>query len=331
MTSKEYKTSNQILSLFFIIVPTILLVLGYLYYPKSPPDSVKSLIQIPIFLGLVLLLIGFLFDKKDYGKILKIVGWIIFAFYWSTQPLSLYANEGGDIFNGVVCVVGVYVLFYLAYHEWLSYLRKETISCLNWITGASAIAGIIYFGIERIVFGPWNLNFIFTSINIPRINLAEWLIHRVAEQSTWILNTIAGNATVQGSSISLNGHYVVTIIFACTGIQSLVIFVGMIGVIPKIQMKRRFIGLLVTVVPVYILNLFRNAMVAFLVGRNITDFNMAHNIIAKAGSLIALIILLLIVIKIIPEVFDEIISLTDIYKRNGPLEKMFKKIIGRKN
>jgi len=57
---------------------------------------------------------------------------------------------------------------------------------------------------------------------------------------------------------------------------------------------------------------------------------MAHNVIAKTGSLIAMIILLFIVIKIIPEIFNEIICLTDLYKRNGPLEKSIKKIFGRK-
>ena len=88
---------------------------------------------------------------------------------------------------------------------------------------------------------------------------------------------------------------------------------------------------MVTVLPVYILNLFRNALVVFLLVRNITDFNIAHNIIAKAGSLIVLIVLLLIVIKIIPEVFDKLLSLVEIYKRNGPLEKVFKKIIWRKS
>jgi len=40
--------------------------------------------------------------------------------------------------------------------------------------------------------------------------------------------------------------------------------------------------------------------------------------------------LLLIVIRILPELFDEIISLIDIYKRDGPIERFFKKYFGRK-
>jgi hypothetical protein len=42
------------------------------------------------------------------------------------------------------------------------------------------------------------------------------------------------------------------------------------------------------------------------------------------------VILLFIVVKIVPEVFDEILNLTDLYKRNGPIEKTIKKLLGGK-
>jgi exosortase/archaeosortase family protein len=110
----------------------------------------------------------------------------------------------------------------------------------------------------------------------------------------------------------------------------MVIFVGMIWALPKISFEKRLLGTVVTVIPVYILNLLRNAMVVFLVGNDITSFFMAHNVLSKIGSLIALVVLLFIIIKIIPEIFDEIICLTDIYKRNGPIEKMVGKLWSKK-
>jgi archaeosortase A (PGF-CTERM-specific) len=310
MNQTRNQNNNNITSLFFLIVPTIMLIVGYVYYPIHPSDSIRFLTQIPIFIGLLLLICGFLLDKHGIGKILKIFGWIVFAFYWSTQPNVLYVNEGGDIVNATLCIIGVYVLFYLAYHEWLSYNRKETISSLNWITGASAIAGFIYFIIDLTPIAPW-------------------LIERVAEQSVVVLNLFAGNATVNADLISYPGTQV-KIIFACTAVQSMVIFVGMILPLPKVGLKRKILGLVVTIIPIYFLNLFRNALVVYLDGEGIVDFNIAHNYLAKAGSLIALIILLLILVKILPEIYDEIMSLTNVYKRNGPLEKMFKKVLGKK-
>ena len=111
----------------------------------------------------------------------------------------------------------------------------------------------------------------------------------------------------------------------------MVIFVGMILPLKNVNAKRKFYGLLVTVVPVYFLNLVRNALVVYLTGVYGHDFfPTAHNIIGKGGSLVALIILLVIVIKVIPEVFDEILGLADLYKGDGPLEQSFRKIWRKK-
>lgn len=311
MDSKiKIKESNSV-ALLFILIPTLMLIVGYYIFPAELYYTPPLWLNISMFLGLILLGIGFFIRKQGLNNIFKILGWFVFSFYWATQPAKMYLTEDGDIFNAVVCIIGVYVLCYIAYHEWLSYKRKENISCLNWIAGASAFAGIIYFGIERTTLG-------------------SWLTERVAEQSEWVLNAIIGGSEISGTHISLDGHYVVTIIFACTAIQAMVVFIGMIGALPKIGIKRRAIGLLITVIPIFILNLFRNAMVAFLVGRDITDFFMAHNVISKVGSLATLIILLFIVIKLLPEIFDEIMCLIDLRKRNGPIEKMMNKIFGSK-
>lgn len=311
MDTKNIIGESNKISYLFLVIPALMLIIGYFINPYPPSEISSKLIQIPIFLGLIALGIGFLLKKGRISNKIKIMGWMTFAFFWSTQPMVLYLSEDGDIFNAVVCIIGVYILSYFAYHEWLSLKRKENIECLNWIAGASFISGIIYYVIER-------------------TSLAPWMIKLTAQQSAWVLNLIVGNVETRGVDVFLNGSYVVTIIFACTAIQAMVIFIGMIGAIPKIDLKRRVSGLLVTLVPIYILNLFRNAMVVFLVGNNITDFNVAHNILSKSGALITLIVLLLIVIKIVPEIFNEIFCLIDLHKRNGPLEKSIKKIFRRK-
>jgi len=308
MKSSEKNKENILTASLFVIIPTFMLIVGYYFFAYPISDNVLSYLQIPMFLGLFLLIIGYFIKQIPTGNYIKISGWLIFAFYWSTQPMTLYIGEGNDFFNGAVCVIGVYVLCYIAYHEWLSVKRGENISCLNWIAGASGLAGIIYFGIEKTF-------------------IADWLIDRVTEQSAYVTDFFVNSIYIEPgtSNIFIDGEYAVSIIFACTAVQSIVIFVGMIGVLPKIDMKRRAIGLAITIIPVYILNLFRNAMVGILVGKEITSFSMAHNIIAKSGSLIALIILLVIVIKIIPEVFDEIFCFVDLHKRNGPIEKIFRR------
>jgi archaeosortase A len=305
--------SENSVALMFILVPTIFVILGLLFFPYNSFETGKTIemiMFIPLFGSLALLGIGFFLKKEGTANKLKIAGWIIFAFYWSTRTNTLYFGEDGDFVNAFLCIAGIYVLFYVAYHEWLSLRRNEKIECLNWIAGAAFIAGFIYFGME----------------NTP---LASWLIDVVAAQSGGLLNLFIGNVKVYGPNIFYSDSFVVRIIFACTAIQSMVLFIGMILPLNKVDKKRRVYGLLVTVVPIYFLNLIRNLLVPFLMINGV-DFNMAHNVIGKGGSLLALVLLLLIVIKILPELFDEIISLIDIYKRDGPIEKFFKKYFGRK-
>lgn len=308
----KYIGSEKSIALMFLIIPTIFVIIGLLFFPYPLPEIVRFLLPIPLFSSLIILGIGAVIKKGELANKLKIFGWMIFAFYWSTQPNTLYWGEERDFVNAILCVIGVFVLFYVAYHEWLSLKKKQQIGCLNWIAGAACIAGFIYFGIELTPLRPW-------------------LIETVTAQSGWLLNLFIGNIEVYGVNIFYKGSYVVSIIFACTAVQSIVLFVGMIVALQRVDIKRKFYGLLVTVVPIYFLNLIRNALVAYLVKDNPDFFFMAHNVIGKGGSLIALVILLFIVIKIVPELLDEIICLTDLYKRNGPLEKFVKKyILGKK-
>jgi len=305
------KSSGNIVASLFIIIPIIFVILGLWFFPYPISEEVRELLPIPLFGSLAILAIGFIFRKQEITHKVKITGWIIFAFFWSTQPKNLYFSEEGDFVNAFLAMAGVFLFFYIAYHEWLSIKRKENISCLNWVAGLTALAGLIYFCMEM-------------------TPLEMWLREVVAAQSAWLLNIFTGNVTQSGIHISWNLAHI-TIIFACTAVQSMVLFIGLIVPLPNVDAKRKAYGLLVTVVPIYFLNLIRNAGVIYLVGVYGSGFfPTAHNIIGKGGSLIALVILVFVVIKIIPEVFDEILALTDLPKRNGPLEKGIKRIIGRK-
>jgi len=302
----------------FLLIPAVMLIAGYFLNPYPASSFTEQLILIPMYLGPIILIIGFLWRNKSEGSKIKIIGWVILSFFWSTQPSHLYFSEGGDIFNASVGIIGVYVLMYFAYHEWLSLKRNEHLNCLNWIAGVASICGLIYYTMEN-------------------SSLASILIDTVTDQSVKVLNFLTGSSYAVGfkglTGVNVNnidGSYVVTIIFACTAVQAMVLFVGFILSLNNISIKKKIIGLLATLVPIYILNLLRNGMVIFLIGNEITSFDIAHNFLSKVGALITLIILLFVVFKIIPELYDEIICLIDLPKRNGPIEKFFKKYFGRK-
>ena len=309
----ESEISDISVVLAVFVIPTLMLLGGYVLVPYPPSDFVKQLSFIPLFLGLILLGVGMIWRNKKVASMIKIAGWGVFASFWATMPSFLYLSEGGDIFNAAVCIIGVYVLIYVTYHEWLSIKKNEYPVSLQWIAGGTFLAGIIYFTVDAGVF-PW---------------LKNWLIETVATQSKWLLDLFGLHATQNGPVILFQGS-AVTIIFACTAIQSMVLFVGMIGALPCVRLKRKVIGISVTVIPIYLLNLIRNAGVVYMVGTNLTTFDMAHNVIGKIGSLIALIVLLFLIFKLLPELYDMIIGFIDLPKRNGPVENMIHQLLGKK-
>ena len=309
----KYQNSDNNIVWFFLAIPTIMLIIGYFIYPYPPNEMAINLIQIPIFLGLILLGIGFFWREKTTGSKIKIIGWLVFAFFWSTSPNYLYQSEGGDIVNAVISILGVYLLVYIAYHEWISIKKNEHIRCLNWFAGASFIAGIIYFAIDSSAF--------------PIFKNA--MIEMVAVQTSGLLNLFRLDAISNGPFVYYNG-FPIRIIFSCTAVQSIVLFIGMIIPLNGASVKRKIYGLLITVPPIYVLNLIRTSSVVYLAGGNICSVEVAHNILGKAGSLIALIVFAFIIFRILPELYDEIICLIDLPKRKGPVENYFKKLLGKK-
>ena len=308
----EQNYSEKTIASIFLILPIIFVIVGLVFFPFDfkEPEITPIMLGI-LFLSLIVLFIGFLLKKEGASNKLKIVGWMIFAFFWATRINALYYGEDGDIVNASLCTIGIFVLFYVAYHEWLSIRRKKQIGCLNWAAGVASVAGLIYFSIE--------------------LTPLEYIMREiVTAHSAMLLNLFIGDVTWDEVWIHYRGSYVVTIIFSCTAVQSMVLFVGMIVPLAKVSLKRKFYGLCITLIPIYFLNLVRNAFVAYLVRDDSDMFYLAHNVLGKAGSLIALIALLFIVIKFVPEVFDEIMCLTDLHKRNGPIEAFIKKHILRK-
>lgn len=304
------KVSEELISSFFIIIPTIYTLLGLFVFTYPLPQTIITILPIPIFTGLFFLLIGSFYNKQQLASKLRMIGWIIFSGYWATQPQTLYWAEQQDLINAVLCILGMYVLCYLAYREWYASKTNTYEPSLQWIAGASALAGIIYYIFEL-------------------TPLAADLINIVAVQSGWLLNIFTGEVTINPPFLFYKQAHI-RIIFACTAVQSMVIFIGMILPLPNVETKRKIKGLLITIVPVYILNLIRNAGITYLVGiYGGGFFSIAHNYIGKGGSLIALIVLLLIVTKVVPEVFDNILEITDLPKKDGPLEKQLKKLMGR--
>lgn len=282
-------------------------------------------------------LLGAGYVVKDRRKhLLRAAGWILFGLYWPFQAPEYFwptKSSEPDPINGWFTLLGPLFLWYVAYHEYRSYQWNEDPPALRWFTGAAFTAAITYF----LVF------------ELPPIT--TWIIHETAVQSAWLYNWLFyGGADVaivvqdqfanpegfRESHICLtdrpstvNGFcppgvdYAVTVVLACTAVQSIMIFVGAIACLDA-DHRRKLRGYLYTVPVIYFLNLFRNAGIVYgykdlnwgMFG--IDAFEWMHSWVGKLGSLFAMVLIALAVFATLPELHGHILDLFDLRKRNRP-------------
>jgi phosphatidylserine decarboxylase len=258
------------------------------------------------------------------GHRLCMVGWLALGgFWWSEVEHYILIR---DPVNALFCAMALPFFGYLAYHHWLTIEWRREYPALRWLVAMTVIAGGIYFLVERVPF------------------LAGWLIQVVAEQSVWLLN-VAGAPTTLGPldygegsrwyrlgsahqevSVPVEAAWrdpmspAVSIVLACTALQSMIIFVG--GVLcTSAPRQRRVYAFLATVPTIYLLNLIRNAVVIWLTYEHVwgdDTFYYAHAWIGKGGSLVALVALAYIVFHYLPEMQDAILGVMDLPWREPP-------------
>ncbi len=250
--------------------------------------------------GMLLLGAGFFYKDRVKHRF-RAAGWVFMAIYWPT--VSPHYIGIGDYVNTFFCLIAFPIFIYLAVQEEVSFRRDEEHRGLEFMAGAAFIAGMPYFIIDR----------------FPE--LSGFLIYSVAKQSVWLFNLMSGESFfalppsyIDGELGSVVPDANIRIVLACTAIQSILIAAGVV-LASHGKKKQKIKALIMNVTVIYGLNIFRNAGVIYLVHYGITDFETAHNTIAKTGSLIALIILLFITFDMIPELYDDIVSLVNLPKR----------------
>lgn len=119
----------------------------------------------------------------------------------------------------------------------------------------------------------------------------------------------------------------VSIILACTALQSIMVFVGLFaGTIAPWQRKVK--ASLVVGAVVYVLNLIRNTGIIWFYGQGHASFWVMHDAVGKGGSLLAMILIAFGVFRWFPEFFKALVGVLDLVERDGPVERTLK--LGRK-
>ncbi len=267
------------------------------------------------FIAIALFLMALLSRRKEsggvfysswFGKSVGALGWVSFAGYCYFETLRCLML--GDY------VRTSFALIFLAFSLLLAFLlmttrEKGDADLFLTITKVALIAFLFYFP------------FSFSEFAL----LGDALIFVTAKLSAMMLNLLnVGVYMVPPSSIystSSSFHEVyepIVIILACTAIQSMALFTGVVfGVTAPIGRKLK--AFCVSVPVIYGLNILRNALVGAAYfeqwfGSPLHSFFIAHEVLARIGSMIALIAIAYAVFVILPEALDLIEDLFRFFK-----------------
>ncbi|HEY3272684.1 MAG TPA: archaeosortase A [Methanocella sp.] len=274
-----------------------------------------------LLVSLVIIIAGVILPKL-YGRYVAAAGWVLFGLYWGLSTPFYYLHEHNIMYT-VACILAIPATFYGAYI--LVRYGRESLMVL---TRCAAIASVFYFPFQYI---PW---------------LNQWLIETTTTITFWII-TALGEPAMRNYSpdsgindiIVLNGQRV-QIILACTAIQSMAIFVGVVGAV-RVDWRRWLTAFLISVPVIYVLNLGRNLFVISSFGNQwfqimpdtvvgwtgepvtYTSFFWAHNVIAETGSLVALVVISYAVMTMMPELLSYLMDILDLIKIEN-IKKMLK-------
>lgn len=232
----------------------------------------------------VFFMLLYVFSKRE---VVGFTGWTFFAFLCATKVPEYIA--GGDYYNtGVFALASVFFAI-LAY----AILKNSSQVFLD-VTYFSALACLIYF--------PFTID----------ATLNSWIIDATAILTANLGNILGYPMVAEGKMVYLERH-AVEIILPCTAIESISLFTGAtLGI--RAGANRKIAAFLISVPVIYVLNLFRNAFVILSFtyswfGEN--SFYIAHHVIAKIFSTLALILIAYAVFKFLPELAELIYSLKD--------------------
>lgn len=220
-------------------------------------------------------------------------GGVFLSIYWFSQPPSYIKIQ--DYFNAFLVVVAAIASLFIAYIMFQARNNKdEGHEVLISLSRAASVTGLIYFLFADVEF------------------LNTWIISLVTNQTIWVVEKIGYPvAQVAWNQLAVGGLLPVEIILACTAIESIALFTGLISSATESPFAKKFKAFMISVPVIYSLNLIRTSFTASAYGLAFfgtpdESFHITEHIIAKVGSMLALLVISYMILRMLPEVADMI-------------------------
>jgi archaeosortase A len=299
-------------------------------------DTFETLLRSLVFVSIGLLLYGWRY-RTIKGHQASVLGWFLFGLFWLLTIPHFLDND--ESVNAIYCFLGFPLFLFLAYHEYLCIKwggsgvgHENDPAPLGFMAGTVAMSAGMYFLIDT----------------FPEV--AAFFVWTTAVETAGFLSLLGYEASAGGVyyedlvrvPLSHGDQGGISIVLACTAIQSIVIFIAAIlttrvekdpmtsfrlGPIGralgypggKLPMSRKWKAFLLTVPIILILNIVRTASVIYLVYEGHYDFDFAHNVLSRWVSMFVLIILSYYLFDILPELHDNIMGIPELIKRKPPV------------
>ncbi|MFB6191992.1 MAG: archaeosortase A [Haloarculaceae archaeon] len=268
--------------------------------PQGPAD-VLAWLSVAAFLAALLA------DRHDrrLGRYAAVGAWASFAVFWFAL-VPHFAFVKHSIIEGVLSAAAVPASLYVGYLLWRG---RDSLFVL---TRAIAVMGAIYLPFTTV---PW-LYEPLVEFTVMQVNWGIELLGYdppIVENEAGIRNTFVFHTA---------GHiYRSQVLLACTGLGSMTIFVGLAAAV-RAPLSRKLRAVAVSVPIIWTLNIARNVFIAVAQGKqwfadvypsvvltmfgasdpHIVSFLVADRIISQSLSVVALLGILYLVVRELPEV-----------------------------
>jgi len=281
-----------------------------------------------IMTGALFLGLGFHRKKDTKSRYYAAIGWIFTGLYFYLQ--SGYYVEISDPVLVLMTAGALPGSIALAIWE---IKNENTPDALQWLRGCFTWAVVPYFVIFSVPYlnmaliqltaestelmlefcglGNYHIGEMMVARDgAPDIPVSEW------DGNKWILTESLAEEGFYVQFFDSDGMVIVQFIMACSGLQSMIIFVGAIGALSSVSWKRRARGLLIALPTIYVLNMFRNAGIVWLTEiypnwslLGIEMFDFTHSYAAKAISLFAMFLMAIALFDLLPELHKHIMKI----------------------
>lgn len=257
---------------------------------------------------------------RERARQLGAAAWLLFALFWLVL-VPHFVLEEKSIVEGVGTIAAVPLSASVGY---LLYRGRDSLFVL---TRAVGIMGLLYLPFS---YAP------FLGANPAR----KWLIETVTGQTHAVMSWLGVHPQVvdglqyngapipdkrfpYASTFVFPGHsrpILYTILLACTGLGSMVIFAGAILAV-RAPLERKAKALAVSIPVIYVLNIVRNVFIGISFGQQrfqffegaimtlfgtndpqLVSYYIADRLLAQFGSVVALVVVTLLVVRFLPEV-----------------------------